>query len=50
VTSAKGPVGRTAFELNHAKLASDPRFAEIARELSTLSPINSRESFNRYCR
>jgi hypothetical protein len=50
VTSAKGPVGRTAFELNHAKLASDPRFAEIARQLSALSPINSRESFNRYCR
>jgi mannose-6-phosphate isomerase-like protein (cupin superfamily) len=36
--------------LNHAKLASDPRFAKIARQLSTLSPINSRESFNRYCR
>jgi mannose-6-phosphate isomerase-like protein (cupin superfamily) len=38
------------FELNHAKLAADPRFAEIARSLSGLSPINSRESFNRYCR
>ena len=37
------------FELNHAKLAADPRFAGIARELSALSPINSRESFDRYC-
>jgi hypothetical protein len=39
-----------SFDLNHAKLAADPRFAEIARQLSALSPINSRESFNRYCR
>jgi hypothetical protein len=39
-----------AFDLNHTKLAADPRFAGIARELSVLSPINSRESFNRYCR
>ena len=38
------------FQLNHATLAADPRFAGIARELSALSPINSRESFNRYCR
>jgi len=38
------------FELNHAKLAADPRFAVIAHELSAFSPINSRESFNRYCR
>jgi len=38
------------FELNHAKLAADPRFAGIAHELSALSPINSRESFNRCCR
>src|SRR5205823_12879960 len=29
---------------------ADPRFAEIAQKLSALSPINSRESFNRYCR
>ena len=40
----------SVFELNHAKLAANPRFAAIARELSALSPINSRESFNRYCR
>ena len=39
-----------SFDLNHATLAADPRFAGIARELSALSPINSRESFNRYCR
>ncbi len=38
------------FELNHTKLAVDTRFADIAHELSALSPINSRESFNRYCR
>ena len=38
------------FQLNHATLAADPRSAGIARELSALSPINSRESFNRYCR
>ena len=39
-----------AFELNHDKLASDPRFAEIAGELSKLSQIDSRDAFNRYCR
>src|SRR3979409_1350749 len=39
-----------SFDLNHVKLAGDPRFAEIAHKLSALSPINSRESFNRYCR
>jgi mannose-6-phosphate isomerase-like protein (cupin superfamily) len=40
-----------SFDLDHAKLAAaDPRFAHIAHELSALSPINSRESFNRYCR
>ena len=37
------------FKLNHAKLTTDPRFGGIAHELSALSPINSRESFNRYC-
>ena len=46
--------GRTlmnaSFDLDHAKLAADPRFAAIGLELSALSPINSRESFNRYCR
>jgi hypothetical protein len=39
-----------SFELNHTKLAADPCFAEIAQKLSALSPINSRDSFNRYCR
>jgi hypothetical protein len=38
------------FELNHEKLAADPRFAEIAAVLSDLSPIDSEETFNRYCR
>ena len=38
-----------AFDLNHQKLAADPRFAEIARELSALSPIDSRDAFNCYC-
>jgi len=38
------------FELNHEKLASDPRFAEIATGLDAFSPINSEEAFNRYCR
>jgi len=40
----------TAFELNHEKLAADPRFAEIARELDRQSGIDSSEAFNRYCR
>jgi mannose-6-phosphate isomerase-like protein (cupin superfamily) len=38
------------FELNHAKLATDPRFAEIATALDALSPIDSEEAFNHYCR
>jgi hypothetical protein len=41
---------KASFDLDHAKLAADPCFARIAQELSALSPINSRESFNRYCR
>ena len=41
---------RASFDLDHTKLAADPPFAGIAQELSALSPINSRESFNRYCR
>lgn len=39
-----------AFELNHDKLAADPRFTEIAWELNKFSPINSQPSFSRYCR
>ena len=38
------------FDLNHEKLAGDLRFAEIAVSLSDLSPIDSEETFNRYCR
>jgi mannose-6-phosphate isomerase-like protein (cupin superfamily) len=40
----------TVFDLNHEKLTSDPRFAEIGAALSALSPIDSEETFNRYCR
>src|ERR1700675_3244616 len=39
-----------SFQLDHEKLANDPRFAEIGAALSTLSPIHSEETFNRYCR
>ena len=38
------------FELNHEKLASDPRFAEIGAALDEFSPIDSDETFNQYCR
>lgn len=38
------------FDLNHEKLAADPRFVQIASGLSSLSPIDSRDAFNRYCR
>ena len=38
------------FDLNHEKLASDPRFAEIADALADFSPIDSEETFNGYCR
>jgi hypothetical protein len=38
------------FELNHEKLGAEPRFAELAGELSALSPIDSPGTFNRYCR
>ena len=38
------------FELNHEKLASDPRFAKIGAALDDFSPINSDEAFNDYCR
>lgn len=38
------------FELNHEQLASDPRFAEIGAALDAFSPIDSNETFNRYCR
>jgi mannose-6-phosphate isomerase-like protein (cupin superfamily) len=38
------------FELNHEKLAADPRFAEIGAALDLFSPIDSDETFNEYCR
>jgi hypothetical protein len=38
-----------SFDLDHARLATDPRFAGVADRLSAFSPINSRGSFNRYC-
>jgi mannose-6-phosphate isomerase-like protein (cupin superfamily) len=38
------------FDLNHEKLAADRRFAAIAGELGAQSQIESRATFNRYCR
>jgi hypothetical protein len=39
-----------SFQLDHEKLANDPRFAEIGAALAALSPIDSEETFNHYCR
>ncbi|PZR72336.1 MAG: hypothetical protein DLM73_13525 [Chthoniobacterales bacterium] len=39
-----------SFELNHGALARDPRAAELAAALDLLSPIDSEETFNQYCR
>lgn len=39
-----------SFDLDHGRLAAEPRFAEISEDLAALSPIDSNESFNRYCR
>ena len=41
---------RASFDLDHARLAADPRFVQLAQKLSALRPIESRDSFNRYCR
>ena len=38
------------FEINHEKLSADPRFAEIGAALDSVSPIDSEETFNDYCR
>jgi hypothetical protein len=38
------------FDLDHSELAADPRFALLAGELGVQTKIDSRESFNRYCR
>lgn len=40
----------SVFDLNHEKLADDPRFAEIGAVLADFCPIDSEETFNRYCR
>jgi hypothetical protein len=39
-----------SFDLDHGRLASDSRFATLAGSLSAQSRIDSRGSFNRYCR
>jgi len=41
---------KTSFELNHKVLATVGRFTLIAERLSALSPLDSSEAFNRYCR
>jgi hypothetical protein len=38
------------FDLDHAELAADPRFAALARALDAHPRIDSGASFNRYCR
>lgn len=38
------------FELDHSPLAADARFQSLARALESQTRIDSRESFNRYCR
>ena len=39
-----------SFDLNHDRLAGESKFANIASSLNTLSRIDSRAAFNRYCR
>jgi hypothetical protein len=39
-----------SFQLDHEKLVSDPRFAEMGAALAAFSPIDSEETFNHYCR
>jgi hypothetical protein len=38
------------FDLDHGRLATDPSFGVLARALSDQSKIDSRASFNHYCR
>lgn len=38
------------FDLNHENLGDDSRFAEIGAALDAFSPIDSEQTFNRYCR
>ena len=40
----------TIFRLDHEKLFTNPRMGSLARELNAQSNIDSRFSFNRYCR
>jgi hypothetical protein len=50
MSNTEKPDMTNVFELDHDGLAADPRFTEMAGELSKLSPIDSKHSFNRYCR
>jgi hypothetical protein len=38
------------FDLNHDRLAANPKFRALAGDLGTQSRIDSEEAFNRYCR
>jgi mannose-6-phosphate isomerase-like protein (cupin superfamily) len=38
------------FDLNHERLADNPKFSAIADGLRAQSRIDSRDAFNRYCR
>ncbi|MBV9488506.1 MAG: hypothetical protein JO069_02120 [Verrucomicrobia bacterium] len=39
-----------SFDLNHERLAAGSKFAALAADLATQSRIDSRETFNQYCR
>lgn len=39
-----------SFDLNHNRLAGDSKFASVTEGLNTLSRIDSKDTFNRYCR
>lgn len=39
-----------SFDLDYEKLATDARFSAIARDLSVQTRIDSRDSFNHFCR
>jgi hypothetical protein len=38
------------FDLDHSALEAEPEFAALAGKLRKLTPVDSSESFNRYCR
>ena len=50
MTNVEGLAVSAVFELNHDRLGTDPRLAEIGAALAALSPIDSEETFNLYCR